>query len=220
MFLSRACDLSAKNGKVYISFAPEPTRPTIKREYNQLLSFCSKSGLLLDEKKEKFILYETPLFEYNTYKHLGGFDGTPWRYGDLLKLKGRNPNSKIKGKKILEKYIWKEVMIGKQRILVKQKTERNFPFRIYSLYKDGSYILKSVSRRDPVRPKIDIWTSNNVVLGSDNTEVVFFLIKSMAKKLPLNKIIKEVKSRFYLDKNIEQNIEKAHRSLKKVILKR
>ncbi len=142
------------------------TKPSIPAERLDFQTWLSKCGLVIDQMSERAV-YEVPPFEYKAYFDIPCFTGEPWRTGDWVELK-KVDTRKIKMPAKREEPNWLEYGISGKRVLLREKQDDGKRATLSPLYEDGSLVLNSVSKRNPLLPKIDIWTSRNAVLHIDS----------------------------------------------------
>ena len=179
LFIKKASELAKKGGTVYLSCPSLLTKPSILEERLDLQKWLSNLNLVFAELNS-IVEYEVPPFEYMAYFDIPAFTGKPWRIGDLLKLKKSDDSSQTV---IVDKtcFNWKEYSFGVKRVFLREKEDDTEKPKL-SLVRDNSLTLNTVSRRSPLIPKIDIWTSRNAVLHIDSGfNVIKSILDSLAK---------------------------------------
>lgn len=198
LFIKRSAELLKVGGTIYISLPSLLTKPSIIQERLNLQDWLTKSKLIISEMIP-LVEYEVPPFEFMAYKDIPDFTGEIWRRGDWVKLK-KCENAKIDAKKISFNP-WIEYSFGKRRIFLKEK---NFNFeyekpQLISLVKDN--ILNSVSKRNPLIPKIDIWTSRNKVYQiKSGYNVIKVILENLTEEE--STILKILSERFSINNKI------------------
>lgn len=86
-FLSFAIRSVRVGGNIFCSLPPRMTRPTVVSERQTLLSTMMAAGVEFVSLSPQATEYYVPPFELAAYGDLPGFDGRPWRRGDLLHLR-------------------------------------------------------------------------------------------------------------------------------------
>lgn len=157
LFAARSAELVKKGGTIYLSIPRLLTRPLIPEERLNFQKWLTKNNLIIAEIAPS-VEYEVPPFEFMAYLDIPAFTGEVWRVGDWLKLKKADESCfKIKKTKQVN---WIEFSFGKKRIFLREKEENYQEPRVKIL---NSLILNSVSKRNPLIPLIDIWSSRNAV---------------------------------------------------------
>ncbi|HJX06052.1 MAG TPA: bis-aminopropyl spermidine synthase family protein [Candidatus Nanoarchaeia archaeon] len=198
LFIQRASELAKLGGTIYFSLPCLLTRPSILRERLNLQKWLSLSNFVISEIMQ-IAEYEVPPFEYITYYDIPAFSGETWRRGDWVKLKKVGKFSIHT--KHLQTIRWLEYSINGRRIFLRDKPDdKEQKPKLSFLYNDGSLILKTVSKRTPLLPKIDIWTSRNAVLhidaGFHTVKMILDNINQKDEQI-IEKIIRETKNSSY-----------------------
>lgn len=158
-------DLVSKNGNLIFPIFPALIRPSAIGEREALLKAITHLGssrIIPDA-----VIYETPLFERETLSGLGVPYIDTWRKADLITLKlSARPNSDLPAP---QEDQWRHFLFGTQVISLRNLPQDKSSITIRSPYDSGSFLLRSVSARDPARSIIGLWTSRNraaVVTGA------------------------------------------------------
>jgi len=179
-FLWAARQACVIDGHVMTSYPPIGTRPGIEQDWHRFIEWTRDLGLELCGIQRSVLSYLSPVFEQNALRaasmpSLGG----PWRRGDLAVFRcvaesrcQRPPVVPVRG--------WSERTIGRIRIRLRAKDS-------VSGWEDPSLnpitkgdILRSVSRRDPLRAQIDVWTSGNRVFACSGIGILRIILDSVA----------------------------------------
>ncbi|KJF18163.1 hypothetical protein AXFE_09080 [Acidithrix ferrooxidans] len=154
---SRVCSMGAS---VLLCQPSLATRPGVMSERAQLLELLPALGLLQVDEIIRSIGYRTPHFEAMSLRASSVSVLVPdtWRHGDLLVLSKVGPTSLTLSPPKREE--WSEVQFGPVRIKIRSS---GVPTDLMSLVPGN--VLKTVSRRDPVRQQIGFWTSGNRIFG-------------------------------------------------------
>jgi hypothetical protein len=150
----------AKPGSILLTtLFPRLVRPTALDERESFLSLLRSVGVL--EAVPFRARYETPLFELETLRGIGLPALSEWREGDLYLVRVErlaaprqlaHPNEPK----------WRRFRIGRSVAVVRDNPADTWEeLEIAPLYRDGSFLLQSVSARDIARNRIDFWTSRN-----------------------------------------------------------
>lgn len=171
-WIAQAITVASPGASVLLSLFPELTRPTAAIERETFLRDIQSIGSIrfLD-----VLEYETPLFERETLSALGIPPLPAWRMGDLLSMTlSKNPkHPRVTRPREPD---WARFLFGSQIVALRYSTAHSEPIRVNSIYPDGSFMLKSVSARDPLRHKITFWTSRNrCALASGGLRLFQFL---------------------------------------------
>ncbi|MEA5448462.1 hypothetical protein VB780_07785 [Leptolyngbya sp. CCNP1308] len=178
-FLWSASQLCTINGYVFASLPPIGTRPGIQDEWNKTLASASLLGLRLLDLQELSLSYTTPPFEKNVFR----FEGIPvissnWRRGNLaIFVKEKRTLAPRPSVPSYEKP-WIETQPFGVRIRIRHWEMSHFedPSLVSIIPND---VLTSVSRRDPHRKLVDIWTSGNRIFKCKGRGVLFQILKSI-----------------------------------------
>jgi hypothetical protein len=182
-WVHQALMVAEPNARILISLFSSLTRPSARSERTDLVSLLSSRVGALRVLSQ--LTYVTPIFEQETFRAAGLPDCPEWRTGDLIELRVENSQ----GLGIAEpprEPSWMRFVLGSQIVGVRRDSGREGALELTPLYPDGSYLLKSVSRRDPVRSSIGLWTSRNRcarVLGT--ARLVQILGRLQAGETPL-----------------------------------
>lgn len=173
IWAQRACELaSGPSAKLLISMLPKLTRPNAKTEISYLIGRFSELGST--KVLEAKAIYETPRFEIEAIATWGQPAPRFWRRGHWLEVKLNNQLPIMARKPPL--LGWKFHQFGSEIVAVRESITPGKP-RILPL---GSGILRSSSLRDPIRPRIDIWTSRNRVFEANGGEYILDLFNRAA----------------------------------------
>src|SRR5262249_1501341 len=152
----RACRPGAH---VLVSFPPVGTRPGIESERNELATIADGLGFRLVAFHEGSLRYDSPVFERNALRSAGMPElDSDWRCGDLLTYVCVGDSAAPRPEASRDEGIWEEVQIREVRIKIRQDKRHSLldPALVSVIPGD---VLPSVSRRDPRRTEIDVWTS-------------------------------------------------------------
>jgi len=163
LFIVRASQAAKQGGTIFFTTPGLLTRPSIVDERLEMQKWLSENNLIIDNISE--VEYETPAFEYMAYYDIPAFSGENWRVGSFVKLKKaegpKDINSPAK-----EKTNWLEYKFDEKRVLLREirgRRKEGTP-KVEPVNEDESLVLKTVSRRSTLIPKIDLWSSRNAVL--------------------------------------------------------
>lgn len=181
VFLWAAARLVTQGGYVLVSYPAVGTRPGVTAERDASLTWASALGLDLQEIRRNTVGYRSPPFERAALEAagLGDLPGD-WRRGDLLILRAERPADPVAVAKPLQASEWVPIPAGPTQIRVRAgRTGTVLDPRFFSVV-DGD-VLPTVSRRDPRRDLVDVWTANQRVYGCANTDALATVAAAMAE---------------------------------------
>lgn len=184
LFLWAAARLCRCGGTVLVSVPAEGTRPGIRAEREETFAWARQLGFEVEHTESGALGYVSPPFERNALAAVG-LGGLPaeWRRGDLIVLRLREHTSVTRPRCAIETR-WPEVTIGSVRIRVRASDDAETPGvldpRLLEVVPGD--ILDAVSRRDPRREHVAMWTSGNRVFGARSPAVLIEVIRSLADK--------------------------------------
>lgn len=162
-FIWAAASLAREHATVLFSIPPKLVRPGIARERQGVFEFASRCGLEVVSVQRGVLRYTTPAFERNALR-AAGFKGEypDWRVGDLVVFRAhrgqlpRRPNQPV-GER------WRFEQISGTTIAFRDEWPQRADPRLVRIVPGD--VLSSVSRRDPVRARVRVWTTGNRVFG-------------------------------------------------------
>lgn len=172
LFLAAAASICRPNATVVLCQPASATRPGVNQERAVILDRVSSLGLEFRALRSGTVRYVTPHFEAVSLR--AAMDGATipvsWRRGDVLLFERTSISYPIPLPRLRDAQ-WREITFGPVRIkLAEQPTGPE----LGSLTPGD--ILKTVSRRDPVRKRIGLWTSGNRVFTVANSVTLGELI--------------------------------------------
>lgn len=183
-FLWAARQVVCKDGLILMSVPPAGTRPGVETDLATVLSWAGELGCELKGVEGGLLPYLSPPFERNALA-AEGLEGLPltWRRGDLMTLRcvaaGGAPRPVFREPATQ----WVEVAYADVRLRIRKTGTTGFGDpRLRSLI-DGD-VLPSVSRRDPRRASVDVWTSGNRVYGCQAPQLLAVIAKALADREP------------------------------------
>lgn len=180
-FLWAASRLTDIGGQVLLSLPSEGTRPGILAERKTVLEWATAFGLRLVGIEPGVLGYRTPPFERNALAAAG----VPvvlgdWRRGDLAVFKAADkiliPRPTPPG----PTDEWEEESVGTVRIKCRRSVDSTFRDPRLSPVVAGD-MLPSVSRRDPIRKVVDVWTCGNRVFRCAGTGVFRAIVSALGR---------------------------------------
>ena len=203
-FLCIASKIINNGGIVLLSFPAEGTRPNIKQEWDKTLNWANNLGLSLIDIKKSELSYTSPPFERNALSAIG-IKTVPsdWRKSNLVIFRSVKKNATPNYRIPEPQNNWCEQILGNVRIRVRVGSETQFTDPSLNSIVAGD-ILPSVSRRDPRRQNVDIWTSGNRVFSCKGKVTLVNILKSIVQEqLPCQVIEKYFKSKLsYKEKTL------------------
>jgi hypothetical protein len=181
-FLGAAREVTVGGGAVLFSFAGALTRPGIGAEVSAILDEASREGLALAEVETGACRYDMPAFEQAAFA-AAGRPGIPagWRRGDLYRFEvvGRRTTRPRRARGDLMMDDWKAVEIDSVPLRVRSTAPPTGGSLISSLV-DGD-ILPTVSRRDPRRDRVALWSPCNRVFASNDPATLEQLVLELIR---------------------------------------
>jgi hypothetical protein len=142
-------------GSILFTLWPESVRPNARSEHRQVLTAMSKVGQL---EHLGNVSYELPHFERETFDTLDQWPSQ--REGLLFRLTRQNKELLHVPSFQRGSSEWRRFTLSKEQVAVRVSlTGCQIPSD--DLFEIEPFTLKSTSRRDPMLPSINIWTSKN-----------------------------------------------------------
>lgn len=179
-FLWAASCLSKANATVAMVVPGEGTRPGIRADHASVVQYGARTGLRLEEHRVGAIAYIAPRFERNALD-AAGLGSLPWgwRRGDLLVFRRTAGSCAPRPAPGAPERDWSDIEWMATRVRVRARGSASTVPSIVSLV-DGD-VLDSVSRRDPRRPSVDVWTAGNRVYKCDAGDALSRLLRGLAR---------------------------------------
>lgn len=178
-FILRSTELLQDEGLLFISVLPWLTRPSAIEDRAEILRFAAQAGFDLVEVVPNLLTYESPKFERIALA-LKGLDCGNWRAGDLFVFRRINePAPSIAVERPKDEPEWDEYRLGRRKVKLRRRPEEygtRFGFRPAD--EDGR-TFGDVSRRSLFRPRIDLWTSDNLAYSVDRLEILRQALKRL-----------------------------------------
>ena len=199
-WLKTAANVVAKNGVIISTIFPELVRPSAKSERAALFRHFEQLGNI--DPCVGTVVYETPLFEHETLCYLGIPPMPHWRVADLTVLRVGGSFEPFDAVAPDEEE-WVRFRFGTQVVGVKNFRDSNGKITVKSPYEEGSFLLRSVSARDPVRSMVGFWTSRNraaIITGNARiNDLLTKVVEGNSKKLAIVTIGKDAEERAALE---------------------
>jgi hypothetical protein len=130
-------------------------------------------GFDLIEVHPALLSYSSPPFEIAALEAEGLWHGN-WRTGDLAVFKKTLRVRELECDEDPEmSEEWRSFTVGKTNVRVKRAPDQHEKLRFEPASGTGDTHLHSVSRRSPIRPNIDLWTSRNLALKITRPECLY-----------------------------------------------
>jgi hypothetical protein len=189
-FLKASSKLLAKEGKLLLSVLPRLTRPSAPRDRLNIIELAAKFGFDLIEVRPAVLHYASPPFEIEAL-HAEDLALDDWRTGDMFCFTLRcHPLQEPDPHKPTDEDNWQVFQLGTTIVKIKDEQRLNseaFDYRPVS--PTGSVRLRSVSRRSPVRPKINLWTSRNIALAVSKPVALSEALEKLRNGHPLTRTL-------------------------------
>jgi hypothetical protein len=186
LWLWRASQLVRAGGLIAFALFPPLLRSTAKTERDRILNQASQLGPI--EVQEAALLYDTPLFEQEAMAQSGLVMTSGWRRADLAVLRVTNTPERSAATAITisqPEEIWDSFLIGTQVVKLRHNIGNKGDFILAPVEGCTDYVLPSVSRRDPRRKQIDLWTSRNRVARVGRRDMVSWILEDLTKNRDL-----------------------------------
>jgi hypothetical protein len=170
-FLSAATRLCRDGALVWLCQPTPATRPGVEAERVELYERMVDLGLRVEATHAGTVRYQMPHFEAMSLRLAGAELAVPrdWRVGDLLVLRKIGVPRSVEVREYRE-LPWREACFGPVRIKLRTTDAGDLVPLV------PGDVLDTVSRRDPIRPRVGFWTSGNRVFGLADPERVGNLI--------------------------------------------
>jgi hypothetical protein len=171
-FILRSSELLKEQGLLLLSVPPWLTRPSAITDRAEIITFATKAGFDLSEIAPGVLSYQCPKFEQIALSMQGIHCGN-WRQGDLFvfrKIKEAQSSLKVSHPK--DEPTWDEYRFGLLKVKLRHRKQIDSgELKIKPVSKEGPY-LGTVSRRSPLRHRIDLWTSDNIAYSITRLDIV------------------------------------------------
>lgn len=169
VFAWAAAQLTRSGATVLLAQPPVATRPGVLAERAAVLAFAQQAGLEPVAIRPGDLAYVSPPFERGALRASGLSQAVPltWRRGDLIVMhRTASPVGAAPRPALNAGEAWQEVVLHGARIrfrMDQRDSGRPADPRLRRLVEGD--VLPSVSRRDPLRPQVSVWTGGNRVFG-------------------------------------------------------
>ena len=164
-FIEASSKLLEVEGKLLLSVLPRLTRPSAPLDRVKIIEMAAQSGFDLIEVRPGALHYISPPFEIEAL-HSEEIAVDDWRSGDMFCFILRfHQLQQTATHAPSEEDTWQAFQLGTTIVKIKdEQRHESEPFDYRPASPTGSVRLRSVSRRSPVRSKINLWSSRNIAL--------------------------------------------------------
>ncbi len=198
LFFRRSAQLiGEKYGTVAAVLFPVLTRPNALHERAAVFTSAMTTELTLVAFEAQLAHYLTPHFEQEALQKQG-IQAKNWRRGDLTLFITNGQSVPENIGITVEKFQWYEALIGKIKVKVKKQTDARDAYERPELVaiRSGETQLATVSRRDPMRDEIDLWTSTHHAFKLKGSETVWVIVQGIRARKTLDEVVADVKGSF------------------------
>jgi hypothetical protein len=210
-FLWAARALCSSRGVVLVSAPPVGSRPGISQQWREIVTWVAGLGLELSQYQRGVLRYLSPPFERNALLAAGTpIPDDEWRQGDLATFRVSGPIT-LSRPSYDNSDTWDECSV------------RGVRFRVrIPIIDDGcdaglhpfgfGEILDSVSRRDPRRSQVDVWTSGNRVFRCGARRTLVTILQGLASNREKRGLLFETTNRsFTINETMRRMIDYVER---------
>ena len=219
LFLRRSLQLAyGRYATVAVVLFPLLTRPASLQERKRVFEIAMSYGLSLVSMDTQVAHYYTPQFEQETLAGKG-IDAKNWRRGDLAVFISDGTRLPENIALRVEEGYWQELIIGKIKVKVRVKDENPGTYISPELldFSDGNVALPTVSRRDPIRKEIDLWTSTQRGFKIKGWKAIWKIVEGIRDNLSLEEVFESVRQEYpnvSIPESEKSAVEKVWRELR------
>lgn len=198
LFLRRSLQLVFdRYATVSFVLFPILTRPTSLQERKQVFEIGMSYGLSLVSMASHVAHYYTPQFEQESLA-IKGVNAKNWRRGDLAVFISDGTRLPENISMHVEEGEWKELVVGKMKVKLRVKDESPDTYVAPELltFAGGIVILPTVSRRDPIRSEIDLWTSTQRGFKIKGWKAVWKITEGIRDGLSVEEIFDSIRQEY------------------------
>ena len=176
---------------------PLLTRPASLQERKQVFEIAMSYGLSLVSMETHVAHYYTPQFEQETLVRKG-IEAKNWRRGDLVVFISDGTHLPENIALRVEEGQWRELIIGKVKVKVRVKDENPDIYITPELldFADGHVALPTVSRHDPIRKEIDLWTSTQRGFKIKGWRAIWKIVEGIRDNLSFEEIFESIRREY------------------------
>lgn len=219
LFLRRSMQLAFGHyATVAFVLFPLLTRPDSLQERKHILEIAMSYGLSIVAMESHVAHYYTPQFEQESLREKG-INAKNWRRGDFAIFISDGTRLPENIAQRVEESEWREALIGKIKVKVRVKDETPNVYVAPELLKfaERDVIFPSVSRRDPLRNEINLWTSTQRGFKIKGWMAVWKIVEGIENDLSLEEILESIR-RVYpaatVPDSAKQDVESVWRQLR------
>jgi hypothetical protein len=177
VWINRISQVVKNGASIITTLFPRLVRPNAEVEREEIFNIFQNLGEISIVKGGA--KYDTPIFELETMMANGIPPIYNWRNADLLFVSNcKKMNLEVTPFPSIPSE-WIKIQIKSQIIALKREENQSAKISAKAVYEDGSFILKSVSRRHPNRDTINFWTSRNRCLKVSGIEKIIDFLESI-----------------------------------------
>lgn len=198
LFLRRSMQLSyGRYATVAFVLFPLLTRPASLQERKRVFEIAMSYGLSLVSMETHVAHYYTPQFERETLVRRG-IEAKNWRRGDLAMFISDGTRLPENIALRVEEGQWRELIVGKVKVKVRVKDENPDIYIAPELldFADGHVALPTVSRRDPIRKEIDLWTSTQRGFKIKGWRAIWKIVEGIRDNLSFEEIFESIRREY------------------------
>lgn len=182
-FLWASARIVELGGTVLLTTPPLGTRPGIEQECRRVVAFAKDLGLEL-RGMDQCLRYDSPPFEKNAMRAAGqSHVAEDWRFGTLTRFKKVDVSNRTRPNVVSRGSEWVERSAFGVRLRMRRKPSPSTRNPRLVTITEGD-VLDSVSRRDPRREHVDVWTSGNRVFACGDTETFIWIVEAIEAGRP------------------------------------
>ena len=198
LFLRRSMQLSyGRYATVAFVLFPLLTRPASLQERKRVFEIAMSYGLSLVSMETHVAHYYTPQFEQETLVRKG-IEAKNWRRGDLAVFISDGTCLPENIVLRVEEGQWRELIVSKVKVKVRVKDENPDIYIAPELldFADGHVALPTVSRRDPIRKEIDLWTSTQRGFKIKGWRAIWKIVEGIRDNLSFEEIFESIRREY------------------------
>src|SRR3989338_1718881 len=198
LFLRRSMQLSyGRYATVAFVLFPLLTRPASLQERKKVFEIAMSYGLSLVSMETHVAHYYTPQFEQETLVRKG-IEAKNWRRGDFAVFISDGTRLPENIALRVEEGQWRELIVSKVKVKVRVKDENPDIYIAPELldFTDGHVALPTVSRRDPIRKEIDLWTSTQRGFKIKGGRAIWKIVEGIRDNLSFEKIFESIRREY------------------------
>jgi len=219
LFLRRSVQLEFdRYATVAFVLFPLLTRPASLQERKRVFEIAMEYGLSLVSMESHVAHYYTPQFEQESLAGKG-IEAKNWRRGDLVMFISNGACLPENIALSVEEGQWQELIIGKIKVKVRVNNENSETYIAPELldFVDENIVIPTVSRRDPIRSEIDLWTSTQRGFKIKGWKAVWKIVEGIQRNFEPEAIFESIRQAYpasIIPDSEKQAIEKVWRELR------